>query len=149
MICEWFPCLNGDLGYLRSLTMTGSLYLPVDWLRNKKPKCTLKLSNLIQEVSFIESQYCTSKGHPKLNFKWLQIMNFKWHLLHKSLIVLLKLPVLLIKATRSHEDIQGEILEGLVARIVTPQSLTKLEEVLEQFPRPPPLEGMGSLVSAN
>lgn len=121
--------------------MTGSLYLPVDWLRNKKPKCTLKLSNLIQEVSFIESQYCTSKCHPKLNFKW--------HLLHNALIVLLKLPVLLIKATRSHEDIQGEILEGLVARIVTPQSLTKLEEVLEQFPRPPPLEGMGSLVSAN
>lgn len=76
-------------------------------------------------------------------------MIFKWHLLHNALIVLLKLRVLLIKATRSHEDIQGEILEGLVARIVTPQSLTKLEEVLEQFPRPPPLEGMCHLVYAN
>lgn len=69
------------------------------------------------------------------------------HLLHKGLIdVLINLPLLLIKATKSHEDIQGEILEGLVARIVTPQSLTKLEEVLEQFPRPPAPEGMGSLV---
>jgi hypothetical protein len=86
MICEWFPCLYGDLGYFRSLTMTDSLRLPVDWVRNKKPKCTLKLSNLIQEVSFIESQYCTSKCHPKLNFKWLYVMNFKSHLLHNSLL---------------------------------------------------------------
>jgi len=42
-----------------------------------------------------------------------------------------------------------------VARIVTPQSLTKLEEVLEQFPRPPPLEadllgvGLRDICSAN
>lgn len=42
-----------------------------------------------------------------------------------------------IPATKRHEDIQGEILEGLVARIVTPESLTILKEVLVQYPPPP------------
>jgi hypothetical protein len=42
-----------------------------------------------------------------------------------------------IPATKRHEDIQGEILEGLVARIVTPESLTILNEVLVQYPPPP------------
>ncbi|KAG0576428.1 hypothetical protein KC19_5G079000 [Ceratodon purpureus] len=42
-----------------------------------------------------------------------------------------------LPATKRHEDIQGEILEGLVARIVTPESLTILKEVLVQYPPPP------------
>ena len=46
-----------------------------------------------------------------------------------------------IPATKRHEDIQGEILEGLVARIVTPESLTILKEVLVQYPPPPVPEG--------
>lgn len=35
---------------------------------------------------------------------------------------------------------QGEILEGLVARIVSPESSKHMEEVLKDFP-PPPNEG--------
>lgn len=42
-----------------------------------------------------------------------------------------------LPATKRHEDVQGEILEGLVARIVTPESLTILNEVLVQYPPPP------------
>uniref|UniRef100_A0A7I4CXU8 tRNA ligase phosphodiesterase domain-containing protein n=1 Tax=Physcomitrium patens TaxID=3218 RepID=A0A7I4CXU8_PHYPA len=42
-----------------------------------------------------------------------------------------------LSATKRHEDIQGEILEGLVARVVTPESATSLSEVLIKFPPPP------------
>lgn len=39
-----------------------------------------------------------------------------------------------VPASKSHADVQGEILEGLVARIVTPESVEKLQKVLEDFP---------------
>lgn len=48
-----------------------------------------------------------------------------------------------MSATKRHEDIQGEILEGLVARVVTPESATSLSEVLIKFPPPPSPEGKG------
>lgn len=36
--------------------------------------------------------------------------------------------------------VQGEILEGLVARIVSRESLEHIEQVLRDYP-PPPVEG--------
>ncbi|CAK9216079.1 unnamed protein product [Sphagnum troendelagicum] len=41
-----------------------------------------------------------------------------------------------LPATKRHEDIQGEILEGLVARVVAANSITCLQHTLHQFPRP-------------
>jgi hypothetical protein len=41
-----------------------------------------------------------------------------------------------LPATKRHEDIQGEILEGLVARVVAANSTTCLQHTLHQFPRP-------------
>lgn len=42
--------------------------------------------------------------------------------------------------SKDHINVQGEILEGLVARIVSPESSKHMEEVLKDFP-PPPNEG--------
>lgn len=42
--------------------------------------------------------------------------------------------------SKDHVKVQGEILEGLVARIVSQESSKHLEKVLEEFP-PPPSEG--------
>ncbi|MCO5584755.1 hypothetical protein L7F22_038687 [Adiantum nelumboides] len=39
-----------------------------------------------------------------------------------------------VEASKSHMEVQGEILEGLVARIVTPSSSRRLESVLKEFP---------------
>lgn len=39
-----------------------------------------------------------------------------------------------VPASKSHAEVQGEILEGLVARIVSPESREKLQKVLEEFP---------------
>lgn len=39
-----------------------------------------------------------------------------------------------VPATKSHVEVQGEILEGLVARIVPFQSTGRLQKVLEEFP---------------
>ena len=38
--------------------------------------------------------------------------------------------------------VQGEILEGLVARVVSHESSKHLEKVLRDFPHPPSEEGM-------
>ncbi|KAI5080907.1 hypothetical protein GOP47_0004090 [Adiantum capillus-veneris] len=38
------------------------------------------------------------------------------------------------QASKSHMEVQGEILEGLVARIVSPSSAKRLESVLKEFP---------------
>ncbi|XP_021734193.1 tRNA ligase 1-like [Chenopodium quinoa] len=45
-----------------------------------------------------------------------------------------------IPGTKDHTEVQGEILEGLVARIVSPDSSKHLHEVLRDCP-PPPVEG--------
>ena len=37
-------------------------------------------------------------------------------------------------ATKSHTEVQGEILEGLVVRIVSTSSVKRLKEVLKDFP---------------
>lgn len=42
--------------------------------------------------------------------------------------------------SKDHVKVQGEILEGLVARVVSHESSKHMEDVLEEFP-PPPLEG--------
>lgn len=39
-----------------------------------------------------------------------------------------------VQATKSHMEVQGEILEGLVARIVSPSSTKRLQSVLKEFP---------------
>jgi hypothetical protein len=39
--------------------------------------------------------------------------------------------------SKDHVKVQGEILEGLVARIVPRQSLVQMEEVLKNFPQAP------------
>ncbi|KAI5065871.1 hypothetical protein GOP47_0018495 [Adiantum capillus-veneris] len=39
-----------------------------------------------------------------------------------------------VPASKSHAEVQGEILEGLVARIVSPQSTERVQKVLEEFP---------------
>ncbi|KAJ7543365.1 hypothetical protein O6H91_09G034600 [Diphasiastrum complanatum] len=50
-----------------------------------------------------------------------------------------------ISATRSHVEVQGEILEGLVARVVSPHSVERLSSVLKEFPLVKPDEGFPSL----
>lgn len=45
-----------------------------------------------------------------------------------------------VPGSKDHINVQGEILEGLVARIVSPDSSKHLEQVLKDFP-PPPNEG--------
>lgn len=47
-----------------------------------------------------------------------------------------------IPGSKDHVKVQGEILEGLVARIVSQESSKHMEEVLNEFP-PPPAEGAG------
>ncbi|XP_047337550.1 tRNA ligase 1 [Impatiens glandulifera] len=47
-----------------------------------------------------------------------------------------------IPGSKDHTEVQGEILEGLVARIVSHDSLKHMEQVLKDFPLPP-LEGAG------
>lgn len=39
-----------------------------------------------------------------------------------------------VPATKSHMEVQGEILEGLVARIVSPSSAKRLQKALKDFP---------------
>ncbi|KAJ4813012.1 RNA ligase isoform 1 [Rhynchospora pubera] len=46
-----------------------------------------------------------------------------------------------IPGSKDHIKVQGEILEGLVARIVSRDSLVHMENVLREFP-PPPLDGV-------
>ncbi|KAL2488867.1 RNA ligase [Forsythia ovata] len=47
-----------------------------------------------------------------------------------------------VPGSKDHIRVQGEILEGLVARIVSHESSKHIEQVLSDFP-PPPLEGAG------
>ncbi|XP_039793737.1 tRNA ligase 1-like isoform X3 [Panicum virgatum] len=48
-----------------------------------------------------------------------------------------------VPGSKDHVKVQGEILEGLVARIVTRESSVQMEEVLRKFPQPP-LDGVDS-----
>lgn len=45
-----------------------------------------------------------------------------------------------VEGSMDHIEVQGEILEGLVARIVGRDSSIQMEDVLKEFP-PPPLDG--------
>ncbi|GLU19032.1 hypothetical protein SLE2022_353020 [Rubroshorea leprosula] len=47
-----------------------------------------------------------------------------------------------IPGSKDHINVQGEILEGLVARIVSPESVKHMEEVLIDYP-PPTADGAG------
>ncbi|KAM0952110.1 putative tRNA ligase 1 [Dioscorea sansibarensis] len=47
-----------------------------------------------------------------------------------------------VPGSKHHIKVQGEILEGLVARIVGRDSSNHMEEVLREFP-PPPMDGIG------
>ncbi|KAF9664985.1 hypothetical protein SADUNF_Sadunf16G0075200 [Salix dunnii] len=47
-----------------------------------------------------------------------------------------------VPGSKDHIKVQGEILEGLVARIVSHESSKHIEEVLKKYP-PPPVEGAG------
>lgn len=47
-----------------------------------------------------------------------------------------------IPGSKDHLKVQGEILEGLVARIVSRDSAKHMEEVLKDYP-PPPADGVG------
>jgi len=44
---------------------------------------------------------------------------------------------LLLVGSKDHIKVQGEILEGLVARIVSPESSKHMQEVLRDYPSPP------------
>ncbi|OVA18150.1 tRNA ligase [Macleaya cordata] len=46
-----------------------------------------------------------------------------------------------VPASKDHREVQGEILEGLVARMVSHESSKDMEKVLKDFP-PPPSEGV-------
>uniref|UniRef100_A0A0E0HXR8 tRNA ligase phosphodiesterase domain-containing protein n=4 Tax=Oryza TaxID=4527 RepID=A0A0E0HXR8_ORYNI len=48
-----------------------------------------------------------------------------------------------VPGSKDHVKVQGEILEGLVARIVSRESSVQIEEVLRNYPLPP-LDGVGS-----
>ncbi|PAN09974.1 hypothetical protein PAHAL_2G062600 [Panicum hallii] len=48
-----------------------------------------------------------------------------------------------VPGSKDHVKVQGEILEGLVARIVIRESSVQMEEVLRNFPQPP-LDGVDS-----
>lgn len=43
----------------------------------------------------------------------------------------------LFVGSKDHVMVQGEILEGLVARIVSRESLVQMEQVLKNFSHPP------------
>ncbi|KAJ4978283.1 hypothetical protein NE237_009063 [Protea cynaroides] len=47
-----------------------------------------------------------------------------------------------VPGSKDHIKVQGEILEGLVARIVSSESMKHMEKVLADF-SPPPLDGVG------
>ncbi|CAA0811963.1 RNAligase [Striga hermonthica] len=49
-----------------------------------------------------------------------------------------------VPGSKDHIKVQGEILEGLVARIVSRDSSEHLEQVLRDYPLPPPMEGAES-----
>lgn len=42
-----------------------------------------------------------------------------------------------VAGSKDHVKVQGEILEGLVARVVSRESSAQTEEVLRNFPQPP------------
>ncbi|KAL6598643.1 hypothetical protein ACP70R_046342 [Stipagrostis hirtigluma subsp. patula] len=48
-----------------------------------------------------------------------------------------------VPGSKDHVKVQGEILEGLVARVVSRESSAQMEEVLRNFPQPP-LDGVDS-----
>lgn len=52
----------------------------------------------------------------------------------------------LVAGSKDHIKVQGEILEGVVARIVSRDSSNHMEEVLREFP-PPPMDGSKPLNS--
>eukprot|EP00249_Psilotum_nudum_P024453 c29187_g1_i1 orf=271-3738(-) len=60
-----------------------------------------------------------------------------------------------LPATKSHMEVQGEILEGLVARIVSPRSLERLRQVIQRFPNvtlqghPQTGQGLREICAAN
>lgn len=39
-------------------------------------------------------------------------------------------------ATKDHREVQGEILEGLVVRLVSPRSIPELRRVIQEYPLP-------------
>jgi hypothetical protein len=52
-----------------------------------------------------------------------------------------------VAGSKDHVKVQGEILEGLVARIVARESSAQMQEVLRNFPQPP-IDG-GKLLNLN
>lgn len=60
----------------------------------------------------------------------------------KKLICIFSLPA----GSKDHIKVQGEILEGLVARIVSRESSEHMEQVLGDYP-PPTLEGGNVILS--
>lgn len=61
----------------------------------------------------------------------------------KKLICIFSLPA----GSKDHIRVQGEILEGLVARIVSRKSSEHMEQVLRDYP-PPPEEGGNDFIQA-
>ncbi|CAM6083091.1 unnamed protein product [Calypogeia fissa] len=59
--------------------------------------------------------------------------------------VLDELADLAVPGTRSHTELQGEILEGLVARVVDPTSISNMETTLLQHPVPEKSDGSTDL----
>ncbi|KAG6543229.1 hypothetical protein Mapa_015480 [Marchantia paleacea] len=49
-----------------------------------------------------------------------------------------------VPGSKSHGELQGEILEGLVARVVDPASITSMEKTLLQHPAPEKHDGSGN-----
>lgn len=80
--------------------------------------------------------------HPQCQSQQYRVKAFlSWMIL---LLQSVKLTFYLFTGSKDHIQVQGKILEGLVARIVSHECSQHMEEVLRDYP-PPPVEG-GTLV---
>lgn len=63
-----------------------------------------------------------------------------WTLVSRGICEVSNSIVILYAGSKDHVKEQGEILEGIVARIVSQESSKHMEKVLNDFP-PPPMDG--------
>lgn len=67
-------------------------------------------------------------------------VSLSWILVSRGICEVSNSIVILYAGSKEHVREQGEILEGIVARIVSQESSKHMEKVLNDFP-PPPMDG--------
>lgn len=67
-------------------------------------------------------------------------VSLSWTLVSRGICEVSNSIVILYAGSKDHVKEQGEILEGIVARIVSQESSKHMEKVLNDFP-PPPMDG--------